>query len=104
MVKIANTIVDNKNIPYIKIGDTLNIPVDWVDSETGECVSIDSNVTIECTFLTSYGVEFFPDIIIDPDQLNRKGKFQISWHLQLVSTKHSIYLQHLYQKQLFKGA
>ena len=77
MVKIANTIADNKNIPYIKIGDTLNIPVDWVDSETGEGVSIDSNVTIECTFLTSYGVEFFPDIIIDPDQLNRKGKFQI---------------------------
>ena len=77
MVKIANTVTDNKNIPYIKIGDTLNIPVDWIDSETGEGILIDSNVSIECVFLTSYGVEFLPDIIIDPDQLNRRGKFQI---------------------------
>lgn len=78
MVKIANTssCVDHK-LPYIKVGDTVNIPIYWVDADTGEGIEIDSTITVECTLLTSYGVEFLPDVIIASDQIADKGKFTI---------------------------
>lgn len=66
-----------KNLPYFKIGDTLNIPVVWTD-ENDVAIEIPSGAEIACTILTSYGVRFFPDVIIDPDQVNNTGQFTIS--------------------------
>lgn len=67
-----------KNIPYFKIGDTLLIPIQWVDSETDLGIPIASDTLISCTMLTSYGVEYFPDVIINPDQNGSAGSFTIS--------------------------
>jgi len=66
-----------ENIPYFKIGDTLNIPVQWTDEDTKLGVPITLDTEIKCTILTSYGVRFFPDVIIEPDQVTNAGKFVI---------------------------
>lgn len=65
------------NIPYIKVGDTLSVPIQWVDKATGLGIAIDSETSISCRFLTSYGAEFFPDVIIDSDQTNNAGYFTL---------------------------
>lgn len=66
-----------KNLPYFKIGDTLNIPVQWIDEDTDQGVIINPDYVIACTILTSYGVKFFPDVTINPDQVFHAGEFTI---------------------------
>lgn len=74
------------NIPYFKIGDTFQVQIQWVDKNTGLGIPITQNIQVACRLLTSYNVEFLPDVIIAPDQDTQAGFFTLFLGPDITST------------------
>ena len=75
------------NNPYIKIGDSFDVPLQLIDSTTGEAVEIISGMTITSKIVNLLGtVIATPTITPYPNQVADKGFLLMSVDSSVTST------------------
>ena len=75
------------NKPYIKIGDSLDVPIQMVDSTTGGGVEITTGIVFTCTIVNLLNeVIATPTVTPYPDQINDKGYMLLSVPTSVTST------------------
>ena len=75
------------NKPYIKIGDSFDVPVQMVDSTTGLGVEITPSMSFSCSIVNLFGeVIATPTVTPYPDQINDNGYMLLSVPTSVTST------------------
>ena len=72
---------------YVKIGDSLDVPIQMVDSTTGLGVEITPSMSFSCSIINLLGeVIATPTVTPYPDQINDKGYMLLSVPTSVTST------------------
>ena len=72
---------------YVKIGDSLDVPIQMVDSTTGLGIEITPSMSFSCSIINLLGeVIATPTVTPYPDQINDKGYMLISVPTSVTST------------------
>lgn len=75
------------NNPYIKIGDSFDVPIQLIDSTTGEAVEITSGMVITSKIVNLSGVVIAtPTITPYPNQVTDKGFLLLSVDLSVTES------------------
>ena len=75
------------NKPYVKIGDSLDVPIQMIDSTTGGGVEITTSMVFTCTIVNLLNeVIATPTVTPYPDQINDKGYMLLSVPTSVTST------------------
>ena len=72
---------------YVKIGDSLDVPIQMVDSTTGLGIEITPSMSFSCSIINLLGeVIATPTVTPYPDQINDKGYMLLSVSTSVTST------------------
>lgn len=72
---------------YIKIGDSFDVPIQMVDSATGDGVEITPSMSFSCSIINLLGeVIATPTVTPYPDQVTDKGYMLLSVPTSVTST------------------
>ena len=75
------------NKPYVKIGDSLDVPIQMVDSTTGEGIEITPSMSFSCSIINLLGeVIATPTVTPYPDQVTDTGYMLLSVPTSVTST------------------
>ena len=75
------------NRPYFKIGDSFDVPIQMIDSTTGEGVEITTGMVFTCTAVNLLNeVIANPTVTPYPDQINDTGYMLLSVPTSVTST------------------
>lgn len=75
------------NNPYIKIGDSFDVPIQLIDSTTGEAVEITPSMSFSCSIVNLLGtVIATPTLTSYPNQVADKGFILMSVESSVTST------------------
>ena len=73
--------------PYVKIGDSLDVPIQMVDSTNGLGVEITPSMTFSCSIINLLGeVIATPTVTPYPDQVTNTGYMLLSVPTSVTST------------------
>lgn len=75
------------NNPYIKTGDSFDVPIQLIDSTTGEAVEITPSMSFSCSIVNLLGaVIATPTLTPYPNQVEDKGFILMSVESSVTST------------------
>jgi len=75
------------NKPYVKIGDSFDVPIQMIDSTTGGGVEITTGMVFTCTIVNLLNeVIASPTVTPYPDQVTDKGYMLLSVPTSVTST------------------